>query len=125
MADMRMQGNQSGIQPGQGGGQTSMDQLRSPFNADDAVIMGKRGQITGDMTVGQYFESMGIKWEMPMMEAVPILRKQMANANPLNKARQMAGNQAQQSTMSQPQAQPQELGGSQDAMDSLMNRLRS
>lgn len=86
------------------GGQDPMTANRSIFNPTDAAYMKKSGQMTPDMSFGQFMEStMGIKWDEPLQSAVQKMQKNMQNADPVKKMQNIAN-----SPGGTPEAPPQE-----------------
>ena len=78
-----MGGPPGGAPPG-GAGQ-------SVFNPTDMAGMKATGAMNENMTIGQFYEQMGIKWETPLKEAGAIIKQQMQGSTPLGKAQNMAG----------------------------------
>lgn len=108
MADM-----QRPPQPAQGGnpmrGTDPMSANRTGFNPADMAFMAKSGQVSPDMTFGEFMEtSFGIRPEDPLQEAVQKMKKNVQNASPMGKMQNMAqgaGSRAPEQGM--PQAPPQ------------------
>jgi len=74
------------------GGQDPMSANRSPFHPADAAFMKKSGQMSADMSFGQFMESsFGIKWEEPLQTAVQKMQKNVQNADPIKKMQNIAG----------------------------------
>lgn len=87
MADM-----QRPPQGGAQGGQDPMSANRSPLNPTDMAFMQKSGQVSADMTFGQFMEqSFGIKYEDPLQVAVDKMKKNVDNADPMKKMQNIAG----------------------------------
>lgn len=73
------------------GGQDPMSANRSPLNPTDMAFMAKSGQVSADMTFGQFMEqSFGIKYEDPLQTAVEKMKKNVQNANPAGKMKNIA-----------------------------------
>ena len=96
-----MMGGAPGGAPGGG-----MMRNMSALNPNDAAVMGASGQFTPDMTVRDYLTKMGVDVDGPVTQLVDMAKKQMANANPLNKMRSMAAD-----TSLKPGGQPQTMPG--------------
>lgn len=74
------------------GGQDAMSAARSPLNPTDMAFMAKSGQVSADMTFGQFMEqSFGIKYEDPLQTAVEKMKKNVKNADPMGKMQSIAG----------------------------------
>lgn len=69
----------------------ALTQNRSVLNPGDMAMATAEGSVGPGMTVGQWFEQMGIKWETPVAEALEKIKMQSANATGLGKARSIAG----------------------------------
>lgn len=93
MADMRQPGGGAPQSPPQGGApQDAMAAQRSPFNPVDQAYMQKSGQVSQNMTIGQYFESaFGIKWEDPLTVATQKMKEKLQVSTPMGKMQAMAG----------------------------------
>lgn len=77
--------------PGGPPGGDALTQNRSMLNPGDMAMASAEGSIGQGMTVGQWFEQMGIKWETPVTEALEKIKMQSQNATGLGKAQSMAG----------------------------------
>lgn len=69
----------------------ALTQNRSVLNPGDMAMASAEGSIGPGLTVGQWFEQMGIKWETPVQEALEKIKMQSQNATGLGKAQSMAG----------------------------------
>lgn len=101
-------------------GQSPMAQARSPFNPTDAAYMKSKGQMSENMTFGQYMENaFGIKWDDPLQSAAQKMKSKVQTASPVGKVQAMAGGQPPAG--GQPQAAPQQPP-SPGGLDALMRR---
>ena len=92
MSDMPMpQGMPPQGQPMGGGRQPSpvMSNL-SALNPTDAKLIGQNSGITPNMTVRDFLSQQGIDVDGPVTQLADLAKKQMANANPMNKMRNIA-----------------------------------
>ncbi len=77
----------------------------SMFNGRDAGLMQSTGQLSPNMSVRQFLEAQGVDVEGPVTQLVDMAKKQVENANPMNKMRNIAADTALQKG-GQPNAQP-------------------
>lgn len=64
---------------------------RSMLNPNDAALAQMRGQPQGnDQPIGQWLESMGVKWEDPKSLALQKIKEQAMNATPMGKMNSIA-----------------------------------
>lgn len=78
-------------QPMSGGRQPSpMMKNLSVLNPKDANLMANSGQFSPDMTVRDFLSQQGVDVDGPVTQLVELAKKQTANANPMNKMRNMA-----------------------------------
>jgi hypothetical protein len=87
MSSAMTQGPPPGMPPPGG---DALTKNRSMLNPVDAGMAIDSGAIGPNMTVGQWFEQMGIKWETPVPEALEKIKMQASNSTGLGKARNMA-----------------------------------
>lgn len=66
---------------------------RSVFNPTDGAVMAAKGEIGQGMTVGQYFERLGIKWGDPLETALQKIKGQVQGASPLGNLQMKGGGQ--------------------------------
>lgn len=94
---------------------TPMDEARSPANATDALMMGKSGRMSPDMTFGQFMEQQyGVAWDMPVTEAGQKIMDNMKNATMPGKMETLAQKGAAPEGAPSPQG-----GGLADLMGQL------
>lgn len=101
----------------------------SVLNPKDANLIGSSGQFSPDMTVRDFLAQQGIDVDGPATQLVEMAKKQSANANPMNKMRNIAADTGlkpggQPSTM--PGVKPMVAPPGQPApsgMEGLLNKL--
>ena len=80
----------------------------SPLNPGDAMIQKKTGQVSADMTFGQFMESsFGIKWDEPLQSAMQKMKGAAQNASPMGKMQSMSKMGAQAPPANQAPGMPQ------------------
>jgi len=67
-----------------------MEQNKSIFNPADMAAMKQSGQFSQNMTVRQAMEKLGIDVDGPVAQLTEFAKKQVENANPLNKMKNIA-----------------------------------
>jgi hypothetical protein len=77
-------------------GQSPVSKNMSMANPMDAAMMGASGQVTPDMTIRDFFKQQGVDVDGPVTQLVEMAKKQMANANPMTKMRNIAADTALQ-----------------------------
>jgi hypothetical protein len=110
MSDL-MGGMGNGASPtdqGSPGTEQAMKDTRSLFNPVDAAGMKQDGTITPDMTIKDFFATLGIDVDNdPISKLAELQKQQMFNADPLNKMKTIAD---QGSPSSAPQGAPAPVG---------------
>jgi hypothetical protein len=84
----------------------NIKQNRSVLNPMDATMMAQEGAISPDMTIAQFLQQEGIDVNGPVSQLQQFAKKQVQNANPMTKARNIA-----QGAGGQSQAPPPAGGG--------------
>jgi hypothetical protein len=91
--------------------------------------MGASGQVSPDMTIRDFFQKQGIDVDGPVTQLVDFAKKQVANANPLTKMRNIAADTSLKpggGPPTMPGVKPMQAPPSQpgpQGMEGLLNRL--
>lgn len=87
---------------------------RSMLNPTDMAGMASRGDVSQDMTVRDFFQKFGVDVDGPVSQLANFAKKQVENADPLNKMQNMArGNQGNMPPRGMPQGRPMPQGAPQ------------
>jgi hypothetical protein len=107
--------------PPQGpGGENPIEENRSLFNPTDLAAMGQNGQLSPDMTVGDFITGvLKVPLDAPLPQLMAALKKQSDTASPMGKVQAMAGPQQGPPPGGQPASPPPGGGG----IDSLMQGM--
>lgn len=120
MPQMPMQGPQ---------GPSPVTKNLSALNPNDASLMAASGQISPDMSIRDFFQKQGIDVDGPVTQLVDFAKKQVQNANPINKMRNIASEASLKpggAPPTMPGAKPMVAPPSAPApsgMEGLLNRL--
>lgn len=71
-------------------GTDSIEQNMSMLNPTDLTMMAQEKKFTGGMTIGDFLGKLGMSPEDPVEKLFDFGKKQVQNANPLNKAKNIA-----------------------------------
>jgi len=84
---------------------------RSMFNPTDASMMAQEGEIRPDMSIREYFATLGVDVEGPVTQLIEMAKGQMQKADPMNKMKAIAGGppQGQPPMGGPPQGQPPQM----------------
>lgn len=115
--------------PGADPGQSPVDKNLSAMTPGGAALMGSKAGASPNMSVGDYLKTIGIDVNGPVQQLIDFAQKQQANANPMNRVRNIAADTALQKggqpptqpgvkPMVQPPGQPSPSG-----LQGLMQRL--
>lgn len=112
-----------------GRGPSPVEKNLSVFNPTDAALMGVSGKMTPNMSVRDFLAQQGIDVDGPVTQLVELAKRQMANADPLTKMRNIAADSSlkqggQPPTM--PGVKPMVAPPGQPApagMEGLLNKL--
>uniref|UniRef100_A0A6M3LN38 Uncharacterized protein n=1 Tax=viral metagenome TaxID=1070528 RepID=A0A6M3LN38_9ZZZZ len=78
-------------QPMSGGrGPSPVEKNLSVFNPTDAALMGASGKMSPDMSVRDFLSQQGIDVDGPVTQLVELAKKQVGNANPMTKMRNIS-----------------------------------
>jgi len=94
--------------PGGGQATQAVDRGRSIFSGVDVAAMAQEGKLSGDLTVRQVLENLGINVDGPANQLIEFAQRQEANKDPIQKMQAIAG--AGGAPQGQPPAAPAEAG---------------
>ena len=111
----------------QGNPLQTMRQNESVLNPTDMAMKGARGEVRPDMTIREFYQTLGLDVDRNTMKDLgAALAQQGKNANPMNKVQAMAGGGRPMGGppgMGRPQMPPQG-GGAPPDLDAIMGRMR-
>lgn len=95
MSDIQGMPPKSGMPPqgmpmSGGRGPSPVEKNLSVFNPTDAALMSSSGKFNPTMTVRDFLTQQGIDVEGPVTQLIEMAKKQMENANPMNKMRNIS-----------------------------------
>jgi hypothetical protein len=102
---------QPGGMPPQGDVMGKLKGMRSMFNPADLSMMKQDGEISPDMTIEQFLGKMGVTPQDPVSKLAEVFKGQMANADPMNKMKGIAGGAGSAQPQGAPQGPPPGLDG--------------
>ena len=85
--------------------QSPVDKNLSAMDPTGAALMSAKNPVNPGMTVADYLKQMGIDVNGPVQQLIDFAQKQQANANPMNRMRNIAADTALQKG-GQPPVQP-------------------
>lgn len=110
----------AGMMPGMNKPPMGADPLaeqQSMLNPTDLTMMAQEGNFSKEMTIGDFLGKLGMSPDDPVQKLFEFGKKQVQNASPMNKAKNMARNMGNQPTQP-PAGQGEEMG-----LDSLLQGM--